>query len=58
MLTYEIIEIILLLFACFACFQAGIKKGISETVELLLENNLITPEDFDKLLDKKIKDLE
>ena len=58
MSTYEIIEIVLLLAACYACYQSGVKKGISDTVELILDNDLVTPEDFNKLLDKKLNDLD
>lgn len=58
MSTYEIIEIVLLLLACYACYQAGVRKGIADTVELVLDNDLVTPEDFNKLLDKKLNELD
>jgi hypothetical protein len=58
MSTYEIIEIALLLLACYACYQAGIKRGIEETIDLVIDDEIITADDFNKVLDKKIKDLE
>ena len=58
MSTYEIIEIALLLLACYGCYQAGIKRGIEETIDLVIDDEIITADDFNKVLDKKIKDLE
>jgi sulfur relay (sulfurtransferase) DsrF/TusC family protein len=57
MSTYEIIEIALLLLACYACYQAGVKRGIEETVDLVIDSEIITADDFNKLLDKKIDEL-
>ena len=57
MSTYEIIEIALLLLACYACYQAGVKRGIEETVDLVIDSEIITADDFNKMLDKKIDEL-
>lgn len=58
MSLYEIIEIALLLLACYACYQAGIKKGITDTIDLVIDNDMITVDDLNKMLDKKLQDLE
>lgn len=57
MSLYEIIEIILLLLACYACYQSGVKRGITEVIDLIIDNDIITADDLNKLLDKKIQDM-
>ena len=47
------IEIVLLLFACFSCYLAGKFNGAINMVNHMLDNDIITEDDLDKL-DRKL----
>ena len=53
MSAFEIIEIILLLAACYACYNAGVHKGISDLIDLIIDGKLVSQDEFDKFLDKQ-----
>lgn len=47
----NIVEILLLLAACWACYNWGKVNGIGVCIEALLEKNIITERDLDRLND-------
>lgn len=49
---FNLMEIALLLAACYACHVWGIHKGVTDTISLLLEKNVITPQDLENLNDE------
>lgn len=53
MTTFEIIEIVLLLAACYACYNAGVNRGISDIIDLIIDGKLVSQDEFDKFLDKQ-----
>lgn len=46
---YNVIEIALLLAACFACYGKGKIDGIGDTIEELLDREIISLKDLEKL---------
>lgn len=47
--VYNVVEIVLLLAACYACYQKGQYDGINDTIYELLDREIISVSDLEKL---------
>lgn len=47
----DIIQIVLLLLACYLCYLAGKFNGVQSVISLLLDKDIITEKDLDRLTD-------
>ena len=48
----DFLQIVLLLLACYCCYLAGKFNGAINLVNHMLDNDIITEDDLDKLEDK------
>lgn len=48
----DTVQLGLTLLTCFACYSAGKVTGVSDAIELLIEEKLLKKSDLEKLIEK------